>query len=64
MLCLEKNIQLLHIFENEWLQKRSIIQSVIKSKLGVIDKKIYARNWYIKVLDNSTKEQFLVTNHI
>ena len=63
-LCLEKNIQLLHIFENEWLQKRPIIESVIKSKLGVIDRKIYARNCHIKALDNFTKEQFLVTNHI
>lgn len=63
-LCLEKNIQLLHIFENEWLQKRPIIESVIKSKLGVIDRKMYARNCHIKVLDNFTKEKFIKNNHI
>ncbi len=62
--CQEKGIQLLHIFENEWLTKKDIWKSVIKNKLGLIDKKIYARKCEIKKVQNSEKETFLNTNHL
>lgn len=66
LLCEEKGIQLLHIFENEWIdkQKQEIWKSVIKNKLGLIDKKIYARKCEIKPIENKEKEKFLNSNHL
>lgn len=64
-LCEKQGIQLLHIFEDEWIYKKNIVKSIIKSKLGLFDKKIYARKCIIKVIDdNSTVKEFLNQNHI
>lgn len=65
-LCEEKNIQLLHINENEWesLNKRDIWKSTILSKLGIIENKIYARECVIKEINSKTATLFLEENHI
>ena len=34
-LCKEKGIQLIHIFEDEWLYRKSIIKSLLKEKLNL-----------------------------
>ena len=41
--CEEKGIRLIHIFEDEWLFKRQIVESIIKSALGIYKQKIFAR---------------------
>jgi hypothetical protein len=43
-ICQEKNIQLIHIFENEWLNKEKIVRSIILSKLGIFNKIINSNN--------------------
>ena len=63
-LCLEKDIQLIHIFENEWLNKPEIVKSIILSKLGIYNRKIYARNCLIKEISNKIYKQFVELNHI
>jgi len=64
--CEEKGYQLLHIFENEWIDeiKQKIWKSVILSKLGLIKNKIYARKCQIKEISNSEAYEFLETNHL
>ncbi len=62
--CKEKNIELIHIFENEWLFKKDIVKSVLLTKLGKIENKIYARKCKIKEIDNKTKNKFLEENHL
>ncbi|QDJ97824.1 hypothetical protein PALS2_199 [Staphylococcus phage PALS_2] len=63
--CEEKNIRLITLFENEWDFKKDIVKSKIKHILGYNNsKKIYARDCYIKTLDNETKNSFLENNHI
>lgn len=62
--CNNKNIQLMHIFEDEWFYKKDIVKSILKNKLGLIDKKIYARKCSIKEIDSSTAREFLDSNHI
>ena len=42
-LCEKENIQLLHIFEDEWVNKKEIVKSIIKSKLNIFENKIFAR---------------------
>ena len=65
-LCENNNIQLLHINENEWLDplKKNIWKSIIKSKLGLIKNKIYARNCIIKEISNNESSNFIHNNHI
>lgn len=53
--------QLLHIKDYDWIYKREIVKSIIRSKLGITNK-IYARKCKLKSI-NFPKE-FLDTNHI
>jgi hypothetical protein len=64
--CSTKNIQLLHIFENEWVHhiKREIWKSIILNKLGICSRKIFARKCTINEVDNKTASQFLLNNHL
>jgi hypothetical protein len=64
-LLLEKNIQLIHIWEDDWVHKKELLKSLIKSKFDLIDGKIYARNCKIKTItENKTYHNFLEENHI
>ena len=63
--CIEKDIQLIHVWEDDWTNKQEIVKSMILNKLKVITEKIYARKCVIKVInDNKLVKSFLDTNHI
>lgn len=62
--CEENNLQLLHIFEDEWINKKDIWQSIIKAKLNLFDKNIYARKCIIKQIDNKIAKCFLEKTHL
>jgi hypothetical protein len=63
--CQEKGIQLLHIWEDEWVYKQEIVKSIILNKLNLISEKIYARQCEIRVIEDSKLvRQFLDENHI
>lgn len=61
--CLLEGIELLHIFDNEWLYKKPIIQSIILNKLGKTPNKLYARKCEIKIVSASECKEFLINNH-
>jgi uncharacterized Zn finger protein (UPF0148 family) len=63
--CLEKNIHLLHIFENEWIDpiKQNIWKNIIRGNLG-LNKKVYANKCMLKQVGKSEEEQFLEENHL
>ena len=63
-LCEEKGIQLIHIFENEWLQKQDIVKSRIKNLIGIYDNLVYARKCKIKIVDSNLSKDFLEKNHL
>ena len=63
-LCENKGIQLIHIFEDEWLYKRDIVKSRVKNILGLTEKIIYARKCNIELVETKTKKEFLNNNHI
>jgi len=63
-LCEQQGIQLLHIFEDEWVNKKDIVKSIIKSKLSIIENKIFARKCHIKEIDSLICNNFLNDNHI
>lgn len=62
--CQNENINLIHIFEDEWNNKKDIIKSIIKSKLSLHDKIIGARNCHIKELSYYESKKFMEENHL
>jgi len=58
-----QDMQLIHIFESEWLNKQEIVKSRIASILGKSHNRIYARNCYVKKLDYFPST-YLEDNHI
>lgn len=62
--CEKQGIHLIHIYEDDWLYKRTIVESRLKSILGFSERKIFARKCVIKELDNDTTKSFLEKNHL
>jgi len=63
-MCNKKSIQLIHIFEDEWRDKNMIVKSLISAKLGIIDKKIFARKCEIREVPSKERKEFFNNNHI
>lgn len=62
--CLEKNIRLIHIFEDDWLNKREIIKNRLSNLLKINQEQIYARKCLIRTINTQEKSIFLDKNHI
>lgn len=62
--CKKVGVDLIHLFEDEWVYTPNIVKSIIKNKLGLINKKLYARNCVIKNVKDSDSKNFLNENHI
>ena len=63
-LCEAKGIQLVHIFENEWLYKRRIVESRLKNLLGIYDQIVFARKCEVREVRPSDSMDFQEENHI
>lgn len=63
-LCEERGIQLIHIFEDEWIGKKEIVKNIIKSKLNIFDREIYVSDCAIKRINHKQSSEFLNQNHI
>ncbi|MFW6225931.1 MAG: DUF7487 domain-containing protein [bacterium] len=64
-LCIKKGIQLIHIYEDDWIYKKDIIKSMVLNKLGLTEYKIFARKCEIKeVTNNKLIKDFLNANHL
>jgi hypothetical protein len=59
-----KGVKLLNIFETEWLNKKEIVKSLICSKFGIVNEKIFARKCEIREIDSRTCIDFLEDNHL
>lgn len=62
----EKGIRLIHIYENEWEDKRTklIIESMLKIAFGKVENRIYARNCEIREITNAEAKPFNDANHL
>jgi len=64
--CMDNGIQLIHVWEDDWVDdnKRTIIENKIKSKLGLLSNKVYARQ--CDVIETTSKEvsEFYKKTHI
>jgi hypothetical protein len=63
--CSEIGIDLIHIWEDDWLYKGDIVKSMILNRLNINKNTIYARNCKIsEVTDIKLVKDFLNKNHI
>ena len=61
----EKNIRIIHIWEDDFVLKSEIVKSQIKNWIGLTQNKIFARKCYIKeIKDSKIATKFLEENHI
>ena len=64
LLAEEKGYQLIHVFDKEYLEQKEIVLSIIHSKLGIFDRRIYARKTIIREITTKEKDEFLENNHL
>jgi len=62
--CKEQDIRVIHIFEDEWLNKREVVESRIRNLLRKNHSKIYARKCILQKLDKVSVKQFLYKNYL
>lgn len=62
--CLDIGYRLIHIFEQEWNNRKDIVKDRIRSALGIYDRRVYARKCLIKEIDSKTANAFLEANHL
>lgn len=57
--CEKFGIKLIHIFEDEWINKKEIVISFLKKLLGVSDVNIKAEQCVVKLVNKIDSEKFL-----
>ena len=62
--CNKKNINLVHIFEDEWIEKQDIVKSIISSKLNIYQQTIGARKCQLKEINSKEASVFYDINHL
>lgn len=62
--CNALDIDLIHIFEDEWIFHKEIIKSMIASRLGIYKTKIFARKCTVREVDVDTARKFFNLNHL
>lgn len=63
--CRNLGIELFHVWEDDWIYRKSIVKSMILNKLKKNQFKIFARNCKIKLIENNdVVREFLIQNHI
>lgn len=62
--CNEKGIDLIHVFEDDWIERKEIVKSMIASRLGIYQQKIFARKCTLKEIEKSQAELFFNENHL
>lgn len=62
--CLSRGVTLLHVFEDEWVSKRRIVESRIRHMLGVQGISVYARKCVVSKISYSLAEKFCNKYHL
>lgn len=63
-LCEDDGIRLIHIYADEWLMKKDICKSRLRSILGCIENRVYGRKCNVKSISYNEIKDFLNENHI
>lgn len=62
--CKKHGIHLIHIFEDEWMQKKEIVKDRLLSMLGNVKRRIFARKCIIRDVSFNEANMFLEENHL
>jgi hypothetical protein len=62
-LCRGKGVRLIQIFEDEWLNRRYVVEDLIRAVLGLRDVR-NARDLTVKVIEKNAAKEFLENWHI
>ncbi len=60
----DMGIQVVQVFGHEWLSKKKIVLSIIKSKLNIPGSRIFARKCKVKEISSKDYRDFLERNHL
>lgn len=63
-ICEAQGIQLIHIWEDEWVEKQEVVKSLLKAKLGIKTPASYARQHKVVWGNISGLREFLDNHHI
>lgn len=63
-LCRDKGIDLIQIFEDEWVNKKEICKSIISNRMGMNSSVFYGRKLSVIPCDFKVARDFLNANHI
>ncbi len=63
-LCKDSGIDLIHIFDIEWNDKREIIKSLLLTRLNETKRILYARKCEIKIVNKLDSDNFLIESHL
>jgi hypothetical protein len=55
---------LLHVFEDEWKNKKKIVQSMILSRIGILPHRVGARSCLLVELEPKNRKEFFESSHI
>lgn len=64
LLCESKNIDLIHIFEDEWDEKKNIVKSNLLKIIGCVENVVNSNECTIKEIDLKTANLFLNNNDL
>lgn len=62
--CREAGIDLFHVYADDWQNKRSIVESMIKHRLGKSSTRIYARQCDVVEVSSDKRKEFLEGCHL
>lgn len=62
--CSKKGIKLVHVFEDEWNNKKSVVKNRIRHLLGASSIKVYARRCTVSEISYELAEKFCNKYHI
>lgn len=63
-LCRVKGIQLIHIWENDWINNSGLILDMLRVKFGVFSKKLMARKCVVSEISSKDYKEFTEKYHL
>lgn len=64
LMCNDKNVDLIHVFEDDWKKRKDIVKSIIASRLGIYNRKIFARKCDVRNVEEKDAKDFFKANHL
>jgi len=62
--CGEVGVQLIQVWEDDWLNRRPQVECMIRAKLGLVSGRVFARKCLVVQPDKGSVKEFLDENHI